>query len=237
MTVRLRAIAATRNPSPQRCLAVATLTANAIVVLILSACTGGDDDASAQTTIVLRPTNYVTLPVITTSTTTTQPPAVPDGGDGVAAPEGEGRVYRVRRGDALPLIADRYGITVAELVDYNDWSDGRFHAIFPGDQVRIPPGADEPEPEVEEVSDPDPNSDDGLGTMPPPEDGPICPDGSERDTYEVVAGDYISRVADKNDLTIDELDEANADNPAYDTFAPGQELWLPCSEDDETAAG
>ena len=90
--------------------------------------------------------------------------------------------------------------------------------------MRIPEFAEAPEDE--EVTDERP--DDGLGTMPGPGGGPLCPDGSERDLYEIVSGDFISRVADKNDLSIEELEAVNAENPAYQSFAPGQDLWLPC---------
>ena len=73
-----------------------------------------------------------------------------------------------------------------------------------------------------------------MGRVPGPDPGggPLCPDGSERDTYRIVSGDYISRVADKNDISIEELEAANVDNPAYQVFAPGQELWLPCEGED-----
>ena len=133
----------------------------------------------------------------------------------------------MERGDALQLIADRYDITAEELAEFNDWEDGVFHPIYPGDEVRIPESADEPE---ETITDERP--DDGLGTMPEPGGGPLCPDGSERDVYEIVSGDFISRVADKNDISIEELEAANVDNPAYEVFAPGQDLWLPCEGED-----
>ena len=194
-------------------------------VVALSACDGGGDDATAQTTIAIRPTAYVTLPVVTTArpaSTSAGQPGAPD-----RQAEGEGEVYEVERGDALQLIADRYDITVEELAEFNDWEDGVFHPIYPGDEVRIPEFADVPE---ETVTDERP--DDGLGTMPAPGGGPLCPDGSERDLYEIVSGDFISRVADKNDISIDELEAANADNPAYLSFAPGQDLWLPCEGED-----
>lgn len=189
---------------------------------MLSACDGDGDDATAQTTIAIRPTAYVTLPVVTTTRPNTTAGGQPGAADRRAS--GEGEVYEVQPGDALLLIANRYDITVDELADFNEWEDGAFHRIFPGDEVRIPEFAEAPEDE--EVTDERP--DDGLGTMPGPGGGPLCPDGSERDLYEIVSGDFISRVADKNDLSIEELEAVNAENPAYQSFAPGQELWLPC---------
>ena len=194
-----------------------------MLIAALSACSGGGDDATAQTTIAIRPTAYVTLPVVTTARPTTTLGAGQAAADPAAASDAE--VYQVQSGDALPLIADRYGITVEELAEYNNWQDGGFHPIHPGDDVLIPSFAEEPEDESDEPERP---PDDGLGTMPVPDGSPLCPDGTERELYEIVAGDFISRVADKNDLTIDELAAANEDNPAYDSFVPGTELWLPC---------
>jgi LysM repeat protein len=207
-------------------LGFATIGASVLAAVALSAC-GGDDPATAQTTIAIRPTAYVTLPVVTTVRPTS---TVAGQSNSDREASGAGEVYRVRAGDALPLIADRYGITVAELAEFNDWEDGAFHPIFPGQDVLIPTFADEPEGEVT-----DERPDDGLGTMPDPGGGPMCPDGTERETYEIVPGDSISRVAEKNDLSIEELEAANADNPAWQVFAPGQELWLPCEGEDLTA--
>jgi LysM repeat protein len=164
----------------------------------------------------------VTLPVVTTARPNTTVAGQPAADDRAAS--GEGEIYEVQRGDALQLIADRYDITVEELADFNNWEEGRFHPIYPGDEVRIPEFAEAPE--NEEITDERP--DDGLGTMPAPGGGPMCPDGSERDVYEIVSGDFISRVADKNDLTNEELAAVNAENPAFVSFAPGQDLWLPC---------
>jgi LysM repeat protein len=201
---------------------------SAVGALALTAC-GGDDSATAQTTIALRPTAYVTLPVVTTvrPTSTIAGQAASD-----REPEGEGEVYRVRPGDALPLIAARYDITVDELVEFNGWEDGALHPIYPNQEVRIPAFATEPAESDDSITDERP--DDGLGTMPPPGEGPgpMCPDGTDRDTYEIVAGDYISRVADKNDVSIEELEAANVDNPAWQSFAPTQDLWLPCEGED-----
>jgi LysM repeat protein len=195
-------------------------------VVALSACDGGGDDAAGQTTIAIRPTAYATQPVVTTARPATTSAGQP-GVSGGAAAAVEGEVYEVERGDALQLIADRYDITVEELADFNDWEDGIFHPIYPGDEVRIPEFAEEP---ADSITDERP--DDGLGTMPAPGGGPLCPDGTERDLYEIVSGDFISRVADKNDISIQELEAVNADNPAYQSFAPGQDLWLPCEGED-----
>jgi LysM repeat protein len=214
--------------SPARTVGFATLAANVVVAVALTSCDGGGGDANAQTTITIRPTAYVTLPIVTT----TNAGILTGTGEGqtpaARIPERAGDVYRVRSGDALPLIADRFGISVDDLVELNDWPEGPLHPIYPGDEVFIPEAADAPATDV--VTDERP--DDGLGTMPDPGGGPLCPDGTERDLYEIVSGDFISRVSEKNDISIAELEAVNVDNPAYESFVPGQELWLPC-EDEE----
>jgi LysM repeat protein len=52
--------------------------------------------------------------------------------------------HAVAPGDSLAAIADRYGVDLNTLVNYNAWPDGLDHPIFPGDVVLIPPGAAAP---------------------------------------------------------------------------------------------
>ena len=155
----------------------------------------------------------MTLPVVTTA----RPASTTAGQEAASRTRGDRRGRRLRGAAGRRPAADRrrYDITVEELVDFNNWEDGAFHPIYPDDEVRIPDFAAEPEDEIT-----DERPDDGLGTMPVPGGGPLCPDGTERDLYEIVPGDFISRVADKNDISIEELEAANAENPAYQVFAP-----------------
>jgi FOG: LysM repeat len=44
--------------------------------------------------------------------------------------------YVVQKGDTLETIAKKYGLTVKELMDYNDMKDEK---IFAGDELKIPP--------------------------------------------------------------------------------------------------
>jgi hypothetical protein len=41
----------------------------------------------------------------------------------------------------LSGIAASYGLTLNELIEVNDWSDGADHAIFPGDVIGLPDDA------------------------------------------------------------------------------------------------
>ena len=93
----------------------------AAVALALSGCSGGGDDQEAAPTTA--PTEVVTAPV------TEAPPPT-------EAPESAGRTYRIKRGDTLSAIAQRFDTTVRALVRLNDIDDP--HAIRAGQRIEIP---------------------------------------------------------------------------------------------------
>lgn len=208
--------------SVRRALGFASFGAPLLMVVTVSSCTGGTSDASPSTVPRIGATNYVTQPMVTLSTTT-----VPGGtvfGGGTVPP---GQQYRVQAGDAVSAIADRYGISADQLADFNDWENGPRQMIIPGDVIEIPPFADVPVDEAVTT----------VGDEMVIVDGPICPDGSEQDTYEVEAGDYLSAVADDLDVSVEALDEANVRTPGYRSFYPGLEILVPCPADDPTDEG
>ncbi len=49
--------------------------------------------------------------------------------------------YTVQPGDSLASIAERYGITLEQLINYNQFSDGADHLLLPGEQLLVPPTA------------------------------------------------------------------------------------------------
>ena len=49
--------------------------------------------------------------------------------------------WRSIAGDNLSGIAAGYGLSLNELVEVNDWSEGADHAIFPGDVIALPDDA------------------------------------------------------------------------------------------------
>jgi LysM repeat protein len=51
--------------------------------------------------------------------------------------------YTVVAGDSVNRIARRHNVEPDALAEYNEWPEGVRHAIFVGDLVRIPPGADD----------------------------------------------------------------------------------------------
>jgi LysM repeat protein len=179
----------------------------------LSACTGGTSDASPSTVPRIGPTNYVTQPVATMPPSTVPGQTTPAGGTAHGEQE-----YRVRAGDTVSGIANRYRITTAQLASYNGWDEGPSHAIFPGDVVKIPPFAEVPgESESDDTS---------LETL--YIEGPTCPDGTEQETYEIESGDFLGRVAGKLDVTVEALNAANEVTAGYEVFYPGLEILVPC---------
>src|SRR5687767_9126750 len=83
--------------------------------VLITAC-GGDDDATENTPVVaIQPSSYVTKEPATTTTTLVS--AVPEEG-GISAVE---QLYTVVAGDAVSSIANRFGITMEELANYNEW--------------------------------------------------------------------------------------------------------------------
>lgn len=219
------------------------LGAPLVLAVALTACGGDDGDATSPTTVTIKPNSYATVPAVGASTT------LADGETPGTAGE-DGRVpgtqkYTVRSGDFLSAIANRLGIE-----DYNDicsinrWDDCDTHLLQAGDVIDIPPGAldvnaieDEPDEEDDETSS------DGDATETTEEEsstdgasagsGGKCPDGTDQATYEIEEGDTTRvAVANKLDVTVDQLDAANANTSGYSGFYPGLEILVPCRAED-----
>lgn len=189
-----------------------------LVPLGLSAC--GTDETGARSTVVsIQPSSYVVRePVTTTTAPATDDTSADIDEDGRSRVEQE---YTVQSGDAVALIASRYGITAEDLANYNDWPSGINQPIYPGDLILIPPGALIPEiPELDaEAATPSSVSQTTL-----PGTGGECVEG----TYILVAGDIPFRVAERFDITVDQLNAANANTPGYAGFVVGTEIKIPC---------
>lgn len=83
-----------------------------------------------------------TVPCPTVAVTTTPPMTIPP--EVTTTTVVTSRVeqhYTVVAGDSLSRIADRFGVTMEDLVNYNEWPDGITHVLLPGDLIRIPPNA------------------------------------------------------------------------------------------------
>lgn len=195
--------------SVRRTIGFATFGVPFLVVLALSGCTGSNADAGPSTVPRIGATNYVTQPIVTMPPSTMPGATTPTGGTARGEQE-----YTIRRGDVVSNIANRYDITPNQLADYNDWDNGINQLIVPGQVIKIPPFAHVPDTET---------TVDMLYI-----EGPMCPDGTERDTYEIETGDYLGRVASHLDVTVEQLNEANKFTAGYASFYPTLEILVPC---------
>lgn len=192
-------------------------------VLLASGC--GEQAEGARTTLVdIQPTSYVLQDPVTTTTTTSTLPTDSNGGG--AAAEGEispvEQQYTIQGGDNQSKIATLFGITIQQLQDYNGWTDGNEHLLLPGTVILIPPnaklvvfntdgtpagsGSDEEEDDAADAGD----------TAPP--SGCL---------HTIESGENPSKVADKYEITLDQLRAANANNAAINSFVVGQQLLIP----------
>jgi LysM repeat protein len=223
-------------PLLKRSLGFGAIGSSLVLVVVLSAC-GGDDDPTTQPSIIIQPSTFSTI------VSTTAPAAAPAGGGGAAGGTVAGtQVYEVQSGDFLSGIASDYGIPPESIANFNQWEEGINHPIFPGDQINIPPGAEVPDTNDEEDAASDEESeetqedsgDEDSGQSEDnqdPEEEPRCADGSRQGTYTIEEGDFPGKVAESLDVTVDQLDEANANTPGYSSFIVGAEILVPCGDE------
>ena len=232
--------------SVKRSFGFAGFGAPIVLVLTLAAC-GGDDDTSLGTEVEIKPSSYVTTP------STTTPPTAAAGGStgepGDTSPTEQ--VHVVQQGEFLSGIAADYEVDMEDIADYNSWAEGVDHALFPDDQVLIPPGAVIPSPEEEDEQDAesdeetesteeDSGDEDGDETETTDEDEPeLCPNGERQGHYTIQASDTTRvGVAERLNVTVEQLDDANANTPGYSGFFPGLEILVPCGgESPDTTEG
>ena len=223
-------------PSLKRSLGFASLGSTLVLAVVLSAC--GDDGGSTQPSIIIQPSTFSTI------VSTTAPAAAAEGGGG--APAGGTvagtQVYEVKSNDFLGAIADDFGIPPESIANFNQWEDGVQHVIHPGDTINIPPGAQVPDPDDEDEDDEDARRTSPTRPRRPRRsrrrsqtrtNRPRCADGSRQGTYTIEEGDIPASVAESLDVTVDQLNEANASTSGYSAFIVGVEILVPCGDEDE----
>jgi LysM repeat protein len=188
--------------------------------IVLSACgTEGDDSRTPLEPV--QATSYVTIEPATTTTTiaavnTTVPP------EGAVDPNEQ--VYVIQAGDSVSRIASLHGITMEQLVQYNQWTDGINHVLIPGVEVRIPPNS--------KVPGTGNASGAATGTTPSASGGTTAPASEgEGCTHTIEEGDNPTRVANQYDISVQVLEQANAGNSAYQSFPIGGTLNIPAGAD------
>ena len=190
----------------------------AVAGAVLAAC-GTAEDANRATPVEVQSTSYVTLEPETTTTTT--PPSAttipPEG-----ATSDREQIHTIQGGDSLSKIAAMYGITLQELIDYNQITgDPNAYLLLAGNTLAIPKGAKIPGTGTAGGSGGSGGSG-SAATMPPVDTDPpvAC-------THTIVAGENPSRVASKYGITFDILQQANRDHDLRTWFPVGGVVNIP----------
>ncbi len=188
-------------------------------LVLLAGCGDTGNATGARATLLFEQgTSYVTIEPATTTTTTTIPVEEAEGG-GISPTE---QTYTIQANDNLFKIASLFDVEIEVICNYNGWTDciDPPHLLLPGDDILIPPNAAIPGQEadgstseqadsIDEVED---TEDEGVGCV-----------------HTIVAGDNPTRVATKYDITVDELSNANLNNPVWNTFLVGATLNIPAN--------
>jgi LysM repeat protein len=133
--------------------------------------------------------------------------------------------YTIAAGDYLVGIATRFSVTADAIALANNWADGINHPLFPGDKIIIPSGAIVPPPTTATTVAA------GGTASTVPTATTIAPDsnGCTPGTYVIVSGDLPGAVAKKFNVTLDQLNAANANTKGYSNFIVGVTIVIPCS--------
>ena len=201
------------------------LGAAAVFALVLAGCFGGggDDESSETTTSTTTssaPTVLTLAPVpapVQPPTPTAAPPpapttAAPPPAPTTAAPASGGLTYTVQSGDTLASIADRFNVSVDDIVTANNITNPDVISI--GQQFVIPTGS---------------GGGTGTGTAAGASasgaTGTTSADGS---TYTVASGDTLASIANRFNVDLDDLVAAN-NIENQDVISVGQVLTIPSS--------
>ncbi len=147
-------------------------------------------------------TATLTITPTITGTPTATPTAPPTG-----TPTPEVTIYIVRPGDTLSTVAAQFDVTVEAIMEANGLAN---HIIQVGQELLIP------------AEDGGPGSSPGMGETP----GPEGTNQPETVTYVVQPGDSLSEIAQRFNVTIEAVMEANGITDP-DSIREGQELLIP----------
>ena len=200
----------------------------AVFALALAGCFGGGEDESsdATTTSTAAAVQTPPAPSTTRSPAPIQPPtptaalppapttAAPPPAPTTAAPASSGLTYTVQSGDTLAAIADRFNVTVDEIISANNIQNADVISI--GQQFVIPTGS---------------GGATGAGTASSGAStsgatGTTSADGS---TYTVASGDTLASIANRFNISLADLLAANPSIENQDVISVDQVLNIPSS--------
>jgi LysM repeat protein len=192
---------------------------------LLTAC--GESETGARTTMVeLDTTNYVVREPATTTTTIAGEVATDEAGRSLTE-----QSYEIQSGDYPLGVATTFGISLDELINYNGWASANDFP-FPGTIIKIPPNAlvagssgtaTDTATETETDTDSASTASGTTTTLPPAGE---CTPGS----HTIASGDIPITVAEQYDVTLAQLNAANATTPGYQAFIVGTVIVIPCAD-------
>ena len=198
--------------------------AAAVFALVLTGCFGGgggDDDESTETTatptVTVAPAVSVVTPVVppvAPPTPTAAPPPVPTTAapapaPTTAAPTSSSLTYTIQSGDTLAAIADRFNVSVDDIVSANSIENP--DVISVGQQLTIPTGSGG-------AAAPGGSGSSAAGAT----------GSTSGNTYTVASGDTLAAIANRFNIDLDALIAANSIEN-QDVISVGQVLTIPSS--------
>ena len=190
--------------------------------LFMSAC-GDSATATTSSVATIGSTNYHTIP----PTQSTLAPTTSTLGTGATVAPGtvttDVTEYKIQANDVPFTVANKFGITVDELALANADTQG-YGAFYVGLKIKIPAGATIPDQSTEPTTT--------VATTPGETTTTLAGGGSNcaQGSYTIQDGDLPGKVAAKFDVTVAQLDEANANTKGYKNFIVGVKIIIPAKE-------
>lgn len=185
---------------------------------LLSACGDSTASGSSSTAVNLNSTSFATL--APTASTVPQTSLAPiEGQVSVVAQD-----YTIAAGDVPVNVAKRFGVTL-DALNLANVNTPNFAKFYVGTIIKIPEGALVPAPTTTVAAGTETTTVNAATTTTAAADANGCTTGS----YVIADGDLPGRVATKFNLTVAQLDAANASTKGYKNFIVGVTIVIPCT--------
>lgn len=193
----------------------------AAAAVLFSAC-GDSTTATTSSVLNMSSSNYATMP----TTPSTLPPSSTVVGETLPAGAQTTEIteYTIKDGDVPFTVANKFGITLDALNLANADTSG-YSAFYVGLKIKIPVGATIPNASTDTTTT-------AASTTPSETTTTLAGGGSNctQGSYTIVEGDLPSTVAKKFDVTVAQLDEANASTSGYKNFIVGVKIIIPAKD-------
>lgn len=136
--------------------------------------------------------------------------------------------YKVLANDTLYGIARKCSISPDALAQYNGWTDGAAHVIYPGVVVKLPCNATTDTATSTTVAGDTTTATTTIAATDAATSTTV--DASTGATYTVLAGDYLAGIAAKIGTTVDAIVKANGWANSSHLIVAGQKIKVPAKK-------